>query len=225
MTDRRMDAPAGPFVVAHRAGNDLLLLQQAERSRAALVEADVHLFAGRLEVRHLKTVGPLPLLWDRWAVAPPWTPRLELHTLLRAASPGTELMLDLKGRDRRLGDRVAAALSAHAPGRAITVCARSWRLVDPLRDLPDVRLVRSIGGRRGLASLLAARRDERLDGVSIHRRLLTPAVVAELKRRAAVLMTWPIATAAEARELAAWGVDGVITEDFGRLAPALAEGA
>ena len=38
-------------------------------------------------------------------------------------------------------------------------------------------------------------------------------------------MSWPVATLDEARRLAGWGVDGVITERFEALAPALAEGA
>src|SRR6188508_3273249 len=96
-----------PFIVAHRAGNDLARLRRAERVRPGLVEADVHLFRGRLEVRHLKTLGPLGVLWDRWYLAPPGTPRLELHELLAATD--TALMLDLKGGGR-LGRRVAAAL-------------------------------------------------------------------------------------------------------------------
>jgi hypothetical protein len=65
------------------------------------VEADLHLYAGRLEIRHLKTLGPLPILWDRWSLAPPWAPRLLLDRLLGAMAPGTHLMLDLKGRGAR----------------------------------------------------------------------------------------------------------------------------
>ena len=59
-----------PFVVAHRAGNDLGTLRRAEALAIPLVEADVHLRRGRIEVRHLKTLGPLPVLWDRWRLAP-----------------------------------------------------------------------------------------------------------------------------------------------------------
>ena len=215
MRDRGTDAPAGPFVVAHRAGNDLLGLRRAERAGAALVEADLHLFRGRVEVRHLKTAGPVPVLWDRWTVASARTPRLELDALLAAASPSTELMLDLKGHDRRLGARVAAALRDE--GRGATVCARTWRLVDPLRGMPGVRLVRSIGGRRGLAALVRTRSHEPLDGISIHRRLLAPAVVAELKRRAGLVMTWPVVAAEDAALLGSWGVDGVISDDYASL--------
>ena len=95
-----------PFIVAHRAGNDLELLRRAEALRPRLIEADVHLYAGRLEARHLKTLGPLPLLWDRWYLASPRTPRLRLAALLEGASPETTLMLDLKGLRRSVGRRV-----------------------------------------------------------------------------------------------------------------------
>ena len=76
------------FLVAHRAGNDLALLRRAERVRPRLIEADVHLFRGRLEVRHLKTLGPLSVgsLVSRAARA---RPGCELHELLAAAGPET----------------------------------------------------------------------------------------------------------------------------------------
>ena len=47
-----------PFVVAHRAGNDLDRLRRAQELGLGVVEADLHLYAGRIEVRHLKTLGP-----------------------------------------------------------------------------------------------------------------------------------------------------------------------
>src|SRR5687768_4778981 len=91
-----------PFVVAHRAGNDLPRLREAAALGVPLAEADVHLHRGRIEVRHLKTAGPIPVLWDRWQLASYRTPRLHLETLLSAAAEGPELMLDLKGHDARL---------------------------------------------------------------------------------------------------------------------------
>jgi hypothetical protein len=36
-------------------------------------------------------------------------------------------------------------------------------------------------------------------------------------------MTWPVSTVEEARVLGGWGVDGVITERYATLAPALEE--
>jgi glycerophosphoryl diester phosphodiesterase len=211
-----------PFVVAHRAGNDLEVLRRAERARPRLVEADVHLFAGRLEVRHLKTLGPLPILWDRWYLAPPGTPRLELPALLAAADSATVLMLDLKGKRRKLARRVAESIARHRPDGESAVCSRSWRLLAPFGGMPRVRVVHSVGSRRQLRALRRRFAGRRLPGISIHRRLLDRATVADLRQRAELIVSWPVASVEEARRLHGWGVDGVITEHFETLAPALA---
>ena len=202
------------FLVAHRAGNDLARLRRAEECGITHVEADLHLSRGRIEVRHLKTIGPLPILWDRWELAAPWQPRLLIDRLLAAAGPQTRLMLDLKGHDRRLGTLVARALEDDAAGRRVTVCSRDWRLLEPLRARTGARLVHSVGSRRQLRLLPR----ERLGGVSIHRRLLDRSVARDLKKRADVLLCWPVETPDEARTLAGWGVDGLITQSFERLA-------
>src|SRR5688572_32073782 len=120
-----------PFVVAHRAGNDLDRLRSAAALGLPLAEADVHLHRGRLEVRHLKTAGPLPVLWDRWKLASARAPRLELETLLSAGAGGPELMLDLKGHDRQLPGRLLRALALTEPGRRVTVCSQDWSLLEP----------------------------------------------------------------------------------------------
>lgn len=198
------------------------MLRHAEGLRPRLVEADLHLRRGRIEVRHLKTLGPLPLLWDRWRLAPGWRPRLQLEALFAAAGPGTELMLDLKGRDRRLARRVADALIAGPRPPRVTVCSRNWALLEPLRGLPGVRLVHSVGSRRQLRALRRRFTGRRLAGISIHRDLLDAGTAADLRTRADLVMTWPVASVEEARALAGWGVDGVITERFDALAAALA---
>jgi hypothetical protein len=212
-----------PFVVAHRAGNDLGILRRAEALAPRFVEADLHLRRGRVEVRHLKALGPLPVLWDRWYLAPGWRPRLELADLLAAVAPGTELMLDLKGFDVRLSRELRRALGGPARALRVTVCARHWRLLEPLRGLPGVRLVHSVGSRRQLRALRRRFAGRRLAGVSIHRDLLDAQTVADLRARTDLLITWPVSTPAEARALGGWGVDGVISERFEALVPALAE--
>jgi glycerophosphoryl diester phosphodiesterase len=197
------------------------MLQRAEELGPRLVEADLHLWRGRIEVRHLKTIGPLPLLWDRWKLAPGWRPRLQLATLLAAAGPATELMLDLKGRELRLAHRVAEALAGEPRPPRVTVCSRNWALLRPLEGLEGVRLVHSVGSRRQLRALRRRFAGRRLDGISIHRDLLDARTVADLRARAELIMTWPVASAEEARALARWGVNGVITERFDALAAAL----
>ena len=197
------------FVVAHRAGNDLARLQEAERLGVALVEADVRLWRGRLEVRHLKTAGPLPILWDRWRLANPFAPRLQLRELLDGAHADTSLLLDLKGRDPRLGELVLDALR----GRSVTVCARSPRLLEPFARLEHVRVFQSLGSRRQLEAHLRNAGTLRLDGVSIHERLLDERVVAELRRHGTTVITWPVNTLRRAHELARLGVHGLISDD------------
>ena len=209
-----------PFIVAHRAGNDLGRLRAAEALRLPLVEADVHLFAGRLEVRHRKTLGPVPILWDRWELAPPWAPRMLLGELLAAAAPGTELMLDLKGHDSRVSGRVLTASEASGTAGRVTVCSQDWRLLEPLAARPGVRVVHSVGNARQLARLRRGRGP--LAGVSIHERLLDAAVVDELRRRAGLVLSWPVESVAHARRLAGWGVDGLISRSYERLAAELA---
>jgi hypothetical protein len=198
------------FVVAHRAGNDLARLRAAEELGVALVEADLRLWRGRVEVRHLKTVGPLPLLWDRWTLASPFAPRLRLDRLLAAAAPETHLLLDLKGRSMRLARLVLEALP---PDRTVTVCARSPRLLEPFAGVPGVRVFRSVGSRRQLRRLLARLDAAALDGVSIHERLLDERVVLALRERVQTVLTWPVNTASRAAELARLGVHGLISDE------------
>ena len=198
-----------PFVVAHRAGNDLVGLREAEELGVDLVEVDVRLWRGRLEVRHLKTAGPLPILWDRRRLANPFAPRLELRHVLAEARHGTQLLLDLKGRNPRLAELVLDALPE---GRSVTVCARSRTLLDPFAGREDVRLFQSVGSRRQLRALLRNTVPSLLDGVSIHERLLDERVMAALRARAATVISWPINSLQRAHELGLLGVHGLISD-------------
>ena len=176
-----------------------------------LVEADVRLFRGRAEVRHLKSVGPLPVFWDRWRLASPFRSHLRLEELLAAAPDQPELVLDLKGRDPQLARLVLDALAAY-PDRRVTVCARSWNLLDPFRGDGRFRLVHSVGTASQLRAFRRRFAQGRADGISVHAKLLDAATVQELRTLADTIMTWPVNTAERARQLAAWGVDGLISD-------------
>jgi len=208
-----------PFVIAHRFGNRLEALRDAEHLGVSCVEADVRLFRGRVEVRHLKSVGPLPLFWDRWRVAAPWAPRLALDELLRATAPQTELVLDLKGRNPALGRLVAHAIAPQLPGQRFIVCARYASQLEPFSEMP-VRRFESVGSPRQLRRLLS--RGTSAHGVSIHARLLDDGVVQQLRRLTEVIVTWPVNRVEDAAALAALGVDGLISDAPNLL---LAEGA
>jgi glycerophosphoryl diester phosphodiesterase len=206
-----------PFLVAHRAGNQLDLLRAAEAEhRGAIVEADVHLFRGRVEIRHLKTLGPLPVFWDCWQLAPPWRAHLQLSDLLAAASPETELMLDLKGKDPRLAERVIAELEPYFAKRRLSICTRAWPLLEAFDGLP-VRRIHSVGTARQLRALIRRANASRIEGVSIHERLLDLAAVTELRRVTGIVMTWPVNDLTRAAELARLRVDGLISDRPGAI--------
>jgi glycerophosphoryl diester phosphodiesterase len=206
--------PSHPLAIAHRAGNDPELLGRARAAGVDLLEADVWLFRGRLEVRHRKTMGPVPLLWDRWELARGWMPPLTLAELLNLTDARDELMLDLKGTRPRLSHAIRGALDELALQRPITVCSRNWRLLEPFVEAPAVRVVYSVGSTGQLARLFRLKRDRPFDAISIHQRLLTPAVVQRLNACAGFIMTWPVNTQVRMSELLQWGVRGIISDDL-----------
>lgn len=205
-----------PFLVAHRAGNCLVELRATELLGADLVEADVRLYRGRLEVRHLRTVGLLPILWDRWRLAAPWTRRLQLRELIEATAPETELVLDLKGSKTEASEKTLEAIRPFLDHRRFTVCARSWPLLETFAGLP-VRRLHSIGSERELRRFLERFATDRLDGVSVHERLLRADTVAQLRSIADVVLTWTVNRPARASELVRLGVDGIVTDDVAAL--------
>jgi len=210
------------LIVAHRAGNCLDELREAERLGVDVVEADLRLFRGRVEVRHLNTVGPIPLLWDTWKLGNPFAPRLQLEDLLATVSPETNLMLDLKGINPRLARRAFEQLREHHVGK-LTVCARNWRLLRPFEDQAGIRVVHSVGNRWQLRELnrRAARGGRMLDGVSIRASLLDKERAQALVQRARLVMAWPVNSTEQARKLRDWGIHGMITDIPETIAAAL----
>jgi glycerophosphoryl diester phosphodiesterase len=208
---------ARPLVVAHRAGNHLHLLKEAENAGADFVEADIWWYGGALEVRHLKTMGPVPLLWDRWKLVPRSWPRLRLEQLLAAAAPGTRLMMDLKGRHPLLTTALAETMAHLAPGRPFAVCSQNWAMLEEFRRHEDAQVFHSIGNQRQLEVAWPRLRWHDEHAVSIHARLLNASVVEALREKASLVITWPINTAAARERVLGWGVDGFTTDSIALL--------
>lgn len=211
MPARLLD-PTRPIAIAHRAGNDLARLKEAEAAGADVIEADLWQRLGRLEVRHLKTIGPIPIFWDRWYLASPFVRRPLLHELVSAAAPGTLLMLDLKGWNNRLGPAVQREMARIAPGRPYAVCAQRWSMLEPFHAMPEAVVVHSIGKKERIDQVMAHISHPGHAAVSIHQELLTPSVVARLREHAAIVMSWPVNDEALLHRLYSWGVNGFITD-------------
>jgi len=211
--------PGQVLAVAHRAGNDLDALASATAAGADVLEADVHRYRGRLEVRHSKALGPLPFLWDAGEpLVSTRVPQLLLPAVLDALHPDATLMLDLKGPGA-VGRHVAQEVHARLPDRPVLVCSRWWPGVDAVAGLPWARPLLTA---RNRAELLRLRRRVRSlrppYGVSLHRSLLAPSVVAELRERVELVLTWGVEDEVSLEDVLARGVNGVISDSVQVLA-------
>lgn len=214
------------LAVAHRAGNDLAALRTAVALGVDVLEADVHVRAGRLEVRHSKHLRPLPLLWDRGPAGLELTrtavDQLQLDALLAALDGTSAVMLDLKGPGG-VGARVAELVHAAAPAAPVLACSRWWPGVDALAGLPEVR--RILTARTPLELRRLRRRLDRGRppyGVSLHRSLLSPEVVAGLRRQVEVVMTWGVNDQGALTHVVELGINGVISDEAEVLREVLA---
>ena len=210
------------LAIAHRSGNTLDGLRAALDAGVDLVEADVHAYRGRLEVRHLKSMGGLPYLWDRGVLMHRRAyERVELAELISALGGDARLMIDLKGVHPRLAPKVAQLLREASPGRSLTVCTKAWWMLDAF-DVP-VQRVLSAASRRGLRRLQARVDAAPVHGVSVRLSLLTPEVVADLHRGTDLVMAWPVDTPEALAQARLVGADAVISKDLALLRGVLAD--
>jgi glycerophosphoryl diester phosphodiesterase len=210
------------LAVAHRSGNTVAGLRAALDAGVDLVEADVHAYRGRLEVRHLRSMGGLPFLWDRDGVVRRRPHhRFELAELVQELGDDHRLMIDLKGVHPRLAPKVSQLLREASPGRSLTVCTKSWWMLDAF-DLP-VRRVLSAATARGVTRLRARVAAAPVHGVSVRLSLLTPEVVADLHLGTDLVLAWPVDTPGALKQARRVGADGVISKNLGLLRGLLAD--
>jgi len=209
------------LAIAHRSGNSVAGLRTALDLGVDLVEADVHAYRGRLEVRHLRSMGGLPFLWDKDSLVRRWRhEHLDLAGLIDALGDDSRLMIDLKGVHPRLAPMVARLLRESVPDRELTVCTKAWWMLDAF-DLP-VQRVLSAASRRGLSKLRARVAREPVHGVSVRLSMLDARVVDELHRGTDRVMVWPVDTTQALDRARSIGADGVISKDLDLLKGLLA---
>lgn len=206
-----------PLTSAHRAGNRIRDAIHADRLGIDLIETDVWLRDEDLDVRHMHRLGPLPILWERWRVRLDIR-GLKLHMLLRALEDDALLFLDLKGEEPDLGTAIVDELRKHAPNMRVALCGRHYPQLDPLVGQPGVTIFYSVGEEKEWAE--AWPRLERMEwpALSIHRKLVTPEVMARLKAMNATVISWNVETHEEAARLYTMGVDGFTSDNVDLLA-------
>ncbi len=206
-----------PLVIAHRAGNELATARRAEALGADLVEVDVWSYRHRIELRHVKTMGPLPLLWDRWTLQPGWRHRFVFSELLVGTKVDTRLLLDLKGKDASLAEHVIATIRGGQPARQIILCGRNWAQLDPVAADEDLTIFYSINSDDELRAVWAKLARTAHPAVSIHARYLTPQLTQRFHDARTTVISWPINNIALARHLFDLGVDGFTTDNISLL--------
>ena len=214
------------LAIAHRAGNDLPSLQAALELGADVVEADVHVRAARLEVRHSKHLRPLPVLWDSGPGGLELTrtspSSFDLAALLAVLDGRRPVMLDLKGPGR-VGARVAELVRGRSPASPVLVCGRWWPGLSPFAGLPSARVVLTARTPPELQRLLRhVRRSAPPYGVSLHGSLLTSSVVARLREHVEVVMSWAVNDEERLRTVLDLGVNGIISDSHEVLRSVLA---
>lgn len=198
------------LLVAHRFGNDPHAWIDDVRVHVRdVVEADVHLYRGELEVRHSKAIWPTSRLFEGRELLPRSTPRPRLAQILDALRSRPHLWLDLKGPDPRLGRRVLEAVGARRP---LWVSARCWWQLAPFRQPEHVHTFMSVGSRwqRPVARLLL--RAGWSDGIVLHESLASPTFVRSCPR-SSMLAAWAVDDVDRALELLELGIVGLIIDD------------
>lgn len=215
-----------PAIIAHSAGNSPAAAAAALEAGADYLEVDLWVHNGRFEARHERTLGPFPVLFEKWYLRRAPSGRFSLGALLREAAGRAELFFDFKNHDRRAARLLGDALAEAGPDVRPAASSQLWHVLRALRQhAPNVQLYYSVDVRAQLNLLFSvADRDLHPAGVSCRHTLLTRDIIDRLHDRGLNVVAWTVDDLARAKELAAWGVDAITTHrvsEFRReLAPA-----
>jgi glycerophosphoryl diester phosphodiesterase len=200
-------------LIAHRAGNDASTVAPA-LAATDTIELDLHLFRGRVEVRHEKVLWPFALYWEKWRFVRRLRPP-DLASILAATPDGVHIWLDLKGFSGRLTRRVLREVGDRRP---LTASTRNWWTLAAMRRAGDVRTLRSVGSRWQCWITRRFGPGRRGDGVVMHERFADATTVAGLRRSTDDVVVWAVDDLDRAVELATLGVTGLILDDLELIA-------
>ena len=216
---RRRERPlfGAPLRIAHRGGNALKRLVEAERANVDVVELDVWLHRGRLDVRHAKSTGALPLLRDGWSLRPGRAGRLQLANVLDSAAARHTPDARSEGQRRQSAEGGDEPDGGAQAGRALPGQFAASGTCSPPSAASLTSSPCTPAGHAALAEALDIARREGLPAVGAHRRHLSPQGVAELREHVPECFAWGVDDRHRARELIEWGVTGVISDNYEML--------
>lgn len=200
--------------MGHAPENTIASFEKAIALGCDEVETDVWLAAGgRLLVSH-----------DRPGSAPPGAAPLTLDEVLDVCRGRVGVNVELKDEAseddaRETGRRVGARLAERGDA-AVYVSSFWWSALEGVREsAPAVRRALLFVGSPERASLLAAARAAGLWALHPNRAYVTPDLVRDAHAAGLAVQVWTVNDPDEIARLAAWGVDGLMS-DYPERCPA-----
>ena len=199
----------------HGAGNVAVPTALPAEAPVDALEADAWVIRGKFVLQHDRPVGAYPLGVHARGVRFGARPG-SLEALLVAAS-GRAITLDVRAwRNDPAPDVFRALDELDASARAsVRFTCESWGLAERLRAwLPDIPMAYSIRSEAQLRRYIEGRLAEVIPEVGVavrHSLLRAPGEVEALRRFTPRITVWTVDDLERARELAAWGVDEVVS--------------
>ena len=218
-------APSRPALIAHGGGNSAARTRHSLAARATFIEVDLWVRRGQLEARHERRLpGPLPILYERWYLTPEPHPTYHLDDLLLACHDRAGVVLDLKNGVGEAPPLLRQALSRSGQGVQVLATSQNWPLLREVKvSCPQLDLYYSIDTYAQFDLFRSVLHHDFLPaGVSCRHSLLDQHVVADFHDAGLAVVAWTVDDGERARDLAAWGVDAITTNQVEETRAALA---
>ena len=216
--------PSRPAIIAHGGGNTAALVRDSLAASAALIEVDLWAHRGRLEARHERRLpGPLPILYELWYLRRAPRPAYHLEDLLLACQGRAGVLLDLKNAPRDTPGILRQILTRYGQGTQLLASSQNWPLLRGVAvTCPQVDLYYSIDTAAQFDLFQSVvLHDPGPVGVSCRHTLLTRDVVTGFHEAGLAVIAWTVDDGDRARELAAWGVEAITTNQAEEIRTAL----
>ncbi|MFN8638659.1 MAG: hypothetical protein U0360_04195 [Dehalococcoidia bacterium] len=207
----------------HGFGNAWPVMPLASDLPVDAIEADAWIVRGVAILQHARPVGALPLALHTRGLAI-GRGRATLTDLLAALAPERTLLLDLRAWFNDPAPDLYSALAQLSAGSSpdVVLTCESWGLAERLAAwMPERRIAYSVRSESQLRRYVEGRAAGALPplGVAVRHSLLHDRGDLEaLQRYAPRVAAWTVDDVARARDLAAWGVDEVVSNHIEVLA-------
>lgn len=201
--------------ILHRGGNLRATFIAAQHPAVDALEADVWVRSGELYLHHDRPLGALPFLLRGPRLLRRPHDLTTLAELIEAVGDRVNLVLDLRSWFGDPAPDLARVLMSVDPHEHVSVTCEAWPIADRLRAwLPALTVAYSVRSERQLRRFEAERAAGTRPQTAIairHTLIETARDFARVRAAAGHVTAWTVDDIDRALELAAWGVDGIVS--------------